>query len=42
MGELDPDRQKNLQKKVALQAIKLIKERRIGKLKWRMCVFGQP
>ena len=42
MGALNPDSIIILHKKGTPRAINLIKEKRSGKLKGRMCVYGQP
>ena len=42
LGALDPDSLTISQKKVSLQAINLIKEKRGRKLEGRACTYGQP
>ena len=42
IGALIPDSLTRSQKKRALNAINLIKEKRSIKIKWRMCAYGRP
>ena len=42
MGEMDPNSLTNLQKRMAMQAIKLIKFKKSAKLNGKTCAYGRP